>query len=368
VIDLKEDPISTGESLREPIVPSTQPPKEASLLVVGSIVPLTATIDAHTDHILASTLPPEPLKEAKKGKGGRPKGSKTKVKLKADGTVIPYRRRKKPKGAELLPSEQKWRIVMEYAEGVLSVGQIAEKYGTSSDGVSLIVNRMWQSLTNVRESRALLSGDSPDRRKALTILRGTNLINQKFLAMLSIAPELSDREFIPTTDMTDPEAIYCWTYVHTGDNHTALLQAGLDIGLLKTKRHGIDDGDRLSYDKAVTLRGLYLRQLPHIAAYIKDLRERRFVDQDVSKSRIQSELIDQLEQMKQEGDPKYRKDILRTIELLGKTIGAFVERVEITEVDPAKALDELINMAKTATVKELTGNHKDKITEEWQVS
>ena len=251
---------------------------------------------------------------------------------------------------------------MDYAEGALSVKQLAKKYNTSENNIQLIVSRAWQSLTNVRESRALLGGGE-GAEKALTTLRGTNLINQAFLSMLSLEPE---GESLPTSlTMTDPEAIYCWVYVHTGDNHTACLQAGLDVGLLKTARHGKDDGDRLSYDKALTLRGLYLRQLPHIASYIKELREKRLIDQDVSKSRIQSELIDQLTQMKEEGDPKYRKDILRTIELLGKTIGAFVERVEITEIDPAKALDQLIEMAKTGAVKELEGG-MTRTTEEWQ--
>ena len=51
---------------------------------------------------------------------------------------------------------------------------------------------------------------------------------------------------------------------------------------------------------------------------------------------------------------RFRAQILKTIELLGKTVGAFTERIEIHEVDPANALDQLIEMAQEATVQEIT--------------
>jgi hypothetical protein len=43
-----------------------------------------------------------------------------------------------------------------------------------------------------------------------------------------------------------------------------------------------------------------------------------------------------------------RSNLLRAIELLGKTVGAFVDKVEIQEVKAADALDQLIEMAKSA--------------------
>jgi len=225
-------------------------------------------------------------------------------------------------------------IVSDYAQGTLSVQEIAEKHKTTEHNVSLITKRFWKSLTNMRESRALISYDSKDRVHALKELKHTDLINSDFLNLLS-----EDN----TALLTDKESTYCWIYVHTGNAIEALQGSKLDAGLFKERKRD----DRFSYDRAMNLRALYLNSKPNIAQYIKELRETRLIDADVGKARIQSELIDQLEYMKSSNDPRSKRDILRTIELLGKTVGAFTERIEIQQVNPANALDQLIEMAKS---------------------
>jgi len=242
-------------------------------------------------------------------------------------------------------------IVRAYILGEQTVSAIAKEYGTSDHNVTLIVQRHWEALTNMRETRMLTVATGPkvhskDVERALHKLQNTELVNEEFMRMLS-----DDHVAL----LSDAESTYCWIYVHTGNALEAMKESNLDVGLNKDKKRET----RLSFDRAVILRSMYLNEKPNVAAYIKELREKRFVDTDVSKVRLQSELLDQLEYMKSSGDPRQRRDILRTIELLGKTIGAFTDRIEISEVNPSNALDHLIEMAQEASVKELSSTRGD---------
>lgn len=233
-------------------------------------------------------------------------------------------------------------IVKDYADGELSVSEIAQKHHTTSNNVGLIASRFWKSLTNMRESRLLEESTKDgqagfDAKHALKELHGSTQINQEFLDLLSD----------PSANLlSDPEAVYAWTYVHSGDLRLSLKTSGLDIGLAREKKKD----SRFSYDHACMLRGQYLNCKANIAGYIKELRETRLIDADVGKARIQSELIEQIEQLKSTGDTRNRASILRAIELLGKTVGAFVDRVEVKEVNASDALDRLIEMAQEAEV------------------
>jgi hypothetical protein len=124
----------------------------------------------------------------------------------------------------------------------------------------------------------------------------------------------------------------------------------LDVGLYKERKKQ----HRFGYSQSLILRSHYLNSKENVATYIKEIREKRFIDSDIGKARVQSELLDQLQYMKASGDPRYKKDILRCIELLGKTVGAFTERIELTQVDPSSALDKLIEMAQEAEVRSIT--------------
>jgi hypothetical protein len=238
-------------------------------------------------------------------------------------------------------------IVSDYIEGTMSVSKIAAKHSTTMDNVSLIAKRTWKSLTNMRESQLLTAdaanaGEHFETKVALKELHSTELVNQEF------RDKLSDPE---SNLLTDEEATYAWIYVHTGDIKEALEGSLLNIGLYKEK----DRAQRFSYERALQLRGYYLNAKVNVSNYITELREKRLIDADVGKARIQSELIEQIEQMKTSGQAhKNRMASLRAIELLGKTVGAFVERVEITEVNPNDALDRLIELASEADITEVT--------------
>jgi hypothetical protein len=60
------------------------------------------------------------------------------------------------------------------------------------------------------------------------------------------------------------------------------------------------------------------------------------------------ELVGQIEQLKEvvSYEPRQRTNLLKAIELLGRTIGAFVDRLEVEEVDAKSGLQILMERAK----------------------
>jgi hypothetical protein len=156
--------------------------------------------------------------------------------------------------------------------------------------------------------------------------------------------------------LTDHELMYCHVFMNTGSNITALAESQLDICL--TEKTPV----RLQY------LGMHLRNKPNIAQYIKALQEERINEIDVHKKVVQKELITQIEQLRekialaeQKGD---RSNLIKCIELLGRTEAAFEDKVKVEGVSAASALDKFLEMAKEevdglpdkrAVVKEIPG-------------
>lgn len=80
------------------------------------------------------------------------------------------------------------------------------------------------------------------------------------------------------------------------------------------------------------------------------LKEARVEDIKASKQIVQHELINQVEQLKEAvargSNPSTRGHLLRALELLGKTVGAFEDRLTVTNENAAESLDRLLEMAK----------------------
>ena len=160
--------------------------------------------------------------------------------------------------------------------------------------------------------------------------------------------------------LTSSEMMYCILFVNTGSNETAIKESGFNKALPSSspiKRQ---------------LLGMYLRNKPNIKAMIQLMHQENIEAIMADKRRVQLDLVQQVEQLKEAvaigGASTDRGHLLRAIELLGKTVGAFEERVRVTEVNAADALDELLDMAKkeAADIKLLPdGTEAD---EHWEVS
>jgi hypothetical protein len=166
---------------------------------------------------------------------------------------------------------------------------------------------------------------------------------QKALQVTFISDQLQDMLSDDFTEvLTDHELMYCYIFANTGSNELALAESQLDT-VLNDKTP-----IRLRY------LGMFLREKPNVKQFIKALQDEKLKQLDTSKERVQVELITQIEQLKEItaiGDglnATNRSNLLRAIEMLGKSIGAFTDRVELSEVKATDALDKLIEMAKEA--------------------
>lgn len=231
----------------------------------------------------------------------------------------------------------KLEIVNKYMNTDLTNKQLAEEYKTSEKNIELIVSRHWKALTNVRETKNLV-GDQMNNLNhkggnyhALKAIQKVPSINKEFLMLLS---EPDDYE------LTDNELQYCYVFLATGDNTKALQESGLHVNLMGSPR----DKEKHSFDLACRLRGMYIRKKKNIAKYLQSLKEKQYIPEIVNKEFIQRELLEQLEHQKELAVSS--REINKTIEMLGRTVGAFSDVIKVQEVDPAQALDYLSTLAR----------------------
>ena len=107
----------------------------------------------------------------------------------------------------------------------------------------------------------------------------------------------------------------------------------------------------------------------NVSKYITELREKKIENVIVSKGLVQSELVDQVTQLKEitsnDGTTiQQRSQLLKAIELLGKSVGAFSENIKVETVDPGQALDKLIDMAKIESVYSIEELEEDEAVNE----
>lgn len=228
-----------------------------------------------------------------------------------------------------------YNLLDDYLKGA-PIKELEKKYNYSGNKIREMIENHHQQLVNARSANALAITTREGYNPVLEKLKKIEVLNQDFFDKLST-------EDSPT--LSEEEALFAWIYVHRGDSREAVEMSTLDAGLFKDQP--------VTYKRGIFSRAVYLQHKPNVASYIKELRNNKYRQDDVNKTYVQELLLEEIQQIKEKGDKKDSKTLSRLIELLGKTIGAFTERVEVMEVDPSKSLDLLIDMAKSATVREL---------------
>ncbi len=247
-------------------------------------------------------------------------------------------RRARKRGVEDLIDVEKYSLISDYKTGTYNFGQLTDKYQLRNKrAVEDYINKIIQELNIVKETNAL----DPSTLDYHQAYRPSNLINEPFLELLS-APE---------GELTDNEHSYIYLLVFTGDHKKAFEDSGLIAGLKKYKSH-----ETAAYASAIRVRGLYVRQKANVKREYNRLREVKLkeLSKDIDKGWIVNELIDHLERLKESGE--HPKLILDTIDKIGKTCGAFVERIEVQDISAAgkmSYLDNLIEMTKQEVVPQL---------------
>lgn len=166
------------------------------------------------------------------------------------------------------------------------------------------------------------------------------IVNKPPSLPANMTETMNEKFFAEVPNRSDAYAFY---FGMTGSNEYALEASGLDLGIPKTL-------SAKTRKYALMVRGKYLRELPSVRKYIEELQERKLKDADIEKPQVQSEILAQIEEMKElaADDPRYRGHLLKAIEMLGKTIGAFQDNVKIEDATTKSGLELLMEKAKSS--------------------
>ena len=227
------------------------------------------------------------------------------------------------KRREQLSDAEKFQVLNQYGLGV-PISQIAQSVSRDTKQISKFIQNELKAMNTIKETNVMAAG-VPSIIKAHLGKAPTKFLTEKFLDKVE-----------------DNAEIYAFYFVQTGDNSFSIIQSGLDVGIHKGMA-------KSTKDYVYRIRGQFIRALPNIASLIKREQEALLEDQDVQKPYIQRELINQIEQLKiiAAEDPRQRVNLLKAIEMLGKTVTAFTDSVKLEEASAKTGLDILMERVKS---------------------
>jgi molecular chaperone GrpE (heat shock protein) len=231
-----------------------------------------------------------------------------------------------------------YQALQDYIAGT-GLDVICDKYKMHPGLFKLEISILLKNIISIQQLRFLISTQLDKYETTREIQIDTLLRKELFVEEFvntKISSELSSQ-------LTPEEMVYAYLYVTTSDNGLALEQSGLIECLYEPKV------------VHKNLLGIYLRDKTNIKSYIKHIRETRYEASPVTRADIQTELVEQVDKLKEllsynQDSKAHRVNLLKSIELLGKTIGAFVDKVEVKDVSAADAIDQLIEMSKVDLV------------------
>ena len=227
-------------------------------------------------------------------------------------------------------------IVRRYISGE-SPEDIAALTGWELRSVKRAIMKHFKSLKNILETEALIASQAGDDKGSqcmnedkVQLYRNQRAIdkdiNLKFLDRISGKND---------TVLTQEEMLFCYLLVHEGDERLALINSGLAQGLDKSVK---------GYTRASKLRILMLKGKRNLIKYINSLQVNYAKDLNIGKESIQTEIIKQLRQLTEQNDRRNAPTIAKLTEQLGRTVGAFTDKISIEEVSFDDAMDRMLEM------------------------
>jgi hypothetical protein len=234
------------------------------------------------------------------------------------------------KKQEALTDAEKYKILLAYAEGI-PVHTIATQVSRDKQFISSFIQSTITSMVAIKETNVLINSTCTADINRMQGKSPAKFITTAFLALID--------------EQAEPYAYY---FAQTGDNQFSLIQTGLDVGIARNVK-------KTTKDYIYRIRGQFLRDIPLVKSIIRSEQDKRIADYQIEKPLVQMELVHQVEQLKEVvvDDPRQRSNLLKAIEMLGRTIGAFTDRVEVEETDAKSGLDILMTRIKSE-VKETT--------------
>jgi hypothetical protein len=239
------------------------------------------------------------------------------------------------KQVDNITKESKYDIIDDYIYSGVTIQTLADKYKTTTNNIELIITRHYKALSNVRETRVLLSQQPTLYQSFKMDVLDPEKINKEFLSLLSEPDSLI---------LTDNEVIFCELMNYDGDDIKAIVESKLDAGLKRTKDHK----DREQYKQAMHLRAFYLKRKPNVAAYLQKIQQDKLKTIVDGKGFIQSQLLSIMEKVRNLEGERAAMTQLKCVEQLARTVGAFEDNLNITGLDGDSAIDKILRRAKEA--------------------
>ena len=243
--------------------------------------------------------------------------------------------RKKERFMGDLSNGDKFLIIKMYIDQI-PYNDIASKYNVSSKNIRQWLGKFTRSISAAQEIHQLTHGiqsSKVDRPTSSSVSISSNFIDM-----------LSDED----DDMlNEAENIYVQEWCLYGNNGKAISAAGFD----KDTDKGIAITRHLKF-----IRGQYLRRRPKIQKAIEREEQSMLSDMASSKEFVQKTLIQTIRELQEDvGDNRSnRNNLLKSIELLGKTIpSTFTETLRTEEVSPKSTLQLLMKKVEAKKVEEI---------------
>jgi hypothetical protein len=249
----------------------------------------------------------------------------------------------KRKGIGNLEPSDKWIILIDYVSLKLSNSEIATKHSISEGALEDFIRTIYRKFLNAKETKALIGSQSSNPNYTASIIKNhvsAEVINEGFLAKLSTDEDV----------LTDAEILFSEFLLEYGDDVKAIEKSKLNIGLKKYCGKG---NVNTEYADALIMRSFYLKRKPNISLYIADQKKKNIAVLKDGKEYLQSSLIGLIDQLRNSNDPRQLPSMLKAIELTGRTMGAFDDKLTLGSSNGDDVLDAILAKAKQAEVVEI---------------
>lgn len=248
-------------------------------------------------------------------------------------------------------------MLEDYMNG-MGFSEIGKKYGFNTEPTRWFLQEHIKALRNIHETRLLIEDQKADDNCTTALTKkGTLSKTLSFKGVKDIDQKINECFLNKLSDpldhiLTEDEINYCYLIVHENNWQNAMEDSGLNEGLLRS-----NDG----YKRALRLRHLYLKKKPNIAKYINELQLKNLKEAKLDKQHVQSKLIQRIEILENQNDPKHETTLAKYYHMLGQSVGAFTEKIEIQEV----SLDDVVKQMKEIRMRraEETSTEREKYIE-----
>ncbi len=222
-----------------------------------------------------------------------------------------------------LTDAEKYKILKDYSIGIPEA-EIAKSLGRERGSLRTFIQDTLKDMNTIRETNNMVNSSCSAELKKQIGKNPTKFLTPAFISLAEKNAEA-----------------YAYYFAQTGDNKFALIQTGLDIGISKNVA-------KTTKDYVYRIRGQFLRDIPIVIQMIREDQDRRIKEYRVEKPQVQMELVRQIEELKEivVNEPRQRNNLLKAIELLGRSLGAFTDNIKYEETDATTGLEILMEKAK----------------------